>query len=69
MSVSIDPKDTDKPVVRCTECDRETDHYNVFRLPTNEERAVCWECLSRAERGFNAKRDFRRDSRFGVIPR
>lgn len=69
MTESIDPKSTDKPVERCAECDREVDHYNIFLTSTNEERVVCWECLARHEKGFNAKRDFRRDSRFGVIPR
>jgi hypothetical protein len=64
-----DPKDMDKPVARCTECDREVEHYNTFVMPTNETRVVCWECLQRQEKGFNAKRDFRRDSRRGVIPR
>jgi hypothetical protein len=64
-----DPKNVDKPVMRCDECDREVDHYNTFLLPTGEHRVVCRECLERAEKGFNAKRDFRRDSRRGVIPR
>ena len=64
-----DPKDMDKPLARCTECDREVEHYNTFVMPTNETRVVCWECLARQEKGFNAKRDFRRDSRRGVIPR
>jgi hypothetical protein len=68
MDVS-DPKNTDKPLVRCTECDREVDHYNDFLLPTGERRIVCWECIAREEKGFNAKRDFHRDSRRGVIPR
>ena len=58
-----------KPVVRCSECDRETDHYYTFLSPTNDERNVCWECQMREEKGFNAKRDFRRSSRRGVIPR
>ncbi|MCS6873355.1 MAG: hypothetical protein N2Z23_06555 [Pyrinomonadaceae bacterium] len=61
--------DKEKPVRRCYECDRETRYYNVFITPTNEERVVCWECLRREERGFFAKRDFHRMSRFGVIPR
>ena len=60
-----DPKDMDKPLARCTECDREVEHYNTFVMPTNETRVVCWECLQRQEKGFNAKRDFRRDSRAG----
>lgn len=69
MTAFIDPKSTDKPVERCAECDREVEHYNTFLSPTNERRIVCWECLERQEKGFNAKRDFRRSSRFGVIPR
>ncbi len=66
---SLDPKLTDKPAVRCSECDREVRHYNTFLSPINRTRIVCWECLAREEKGFNAKRDFRRMSRFGVIPR
>ena len=69
MIDSIDPKRTDKPVVRCTECDREVDHYNTFVSPTNETRAVCWRCLARQEKGFNAKSNFRREARSGFIPR
>jgi hypothetical protein len=69
MIESIDPKVTDKPVVRCAKCDREVDHYNTFVAPDNEALTVCWECLQREEKGFNAKRDFRRSSRRGVIPR
>ena len=65
----MDPKITEKPTARCSECDREVEHYNVFLAPTNDERIVCWECTLRAEKGFNAKRDFQRDSRRGVIPR
>lgn len=69
MITEIDPKQMDKPTVRCAECDREMDHYNIFISPTNEEKNVCWECLQRDEKGFFAKRDFRRNSRGGVIPR
>lgn len=58
-----------KEAVRCAKCDRVMDHYNTFISPTNETTDVCWECLEREEKGFNAKRDFRRSSRFGVIPR
>lgn len=58
-----------KPMAVCAECDRETDNYNTFLSPTNEPRVVCWECLARDEKGFNAKRDFRRAARSGVIPR
>ena len=69
MIDATDPKNTEKPTVRCSECDRETQHYNTFVSPTNEVRVVCWECTGRAEKGFNAKRTFGRDSRRGVIPR
>lgn len=69
MIETADPKSTDKPVARCMECDREVEHYNTFLSPTNDERVVCWQCTLREEKGFNAKRDFQRDSRSGVIPR
>jgi DNA-directed RNA polymerase subunit RPC12/RpoP len=69
MIETLDPKSTDKPEARCSECDREVEHYNTHLTSTNEARVVCWECLSRHEKGFNAKRDFRRDARSGVIPR
>jgi hypothetical protein len=69
MIEQIDPKLMDKTPVRCTECDREMDHYNIFISPTNEEKYVCWQCLQREEKGFFAKRDFNRRSRGGVIPR
>lgn len=69
MIESTDPKLTDKPAVRCAECDREMEHFNTFVSPTNERRNICWECLQRAEKGFNAKRDFRRGARTGYIPR
>lgn len=69
MIESNDPKQMEKPIARCSECDRETEHYNIFTSPTNETHNVCWQCLQREERGFFAKRDFRRNSRFGVIPR
>jgi hypothetical protein len=64
-----DPKNVDLPPARCTECDREVDHYNTFLQPTGEQTVVCWQCLQRREKGFNASPDFRRDSRRGVIPR
>ena len=60
---------TEKPPVRCSECDRVMDHYNEFVSPTNEKKIVCWECQMREEKNFFAKRDFRRSSRRGVIPR
>ncbi len=69
MIASMDPKTEDKPLTRCSECDREVGHYNTFISPRNEERAVCWECLAREEKGFNAIRGFARMSRRGVIPR
>ena len=65
----IDTKETDKPAMRCAECDREMEHYNIFLSPTNEEKVVCWECLEREEKGFFAKRGFRREARGGDIPR
>lgn len=64
-----DPKMMERPLARCTECDREVEHYNTFLLPTGERRVVCWECIAREEKGFFAKRDFQRASRRGVIPR
>ena len=64
-----DRKANGLPPARCTECDRVMEHYNTFVMPDNETRVVCWECLQRQEKGFNAKRDFQRDSRRGVIPR
>jgi len=69
MISEIDPKVLDKPLARCTICDREVEHYNTFYSATDEPRTVCWECLAREEKGFNAKRDFHRSSRRGVIPR
>lgn len=69
MVESSDPKNMDKPLSRCSDCDRETEHYNEFISPTNVRRNVCWECLGREEKGFFAKKDFRRQSRRGVIPR
>ncbi len=62
-------EETPKETARCSECDREMEHYNVFISPTNEKKIVCWECMTRDEKGFFAKRDFRRSSRRGVIPR
>lgn len=69
MNTEIDPKQMDKPIVRCAECDREVDHYNVFLSPTNEEKYVCWECMQRGDKGFFTKRTFKRSARGGVIPR
>lgn len=64
-----DPKEIPTISVRCAVCDREMQHYNTFISPTNEERTICWQCLEREEKGFNAKRDFRRGARHGYIPR
>jgi hypothetical protein len=50
-------------------CDREVDHYNTFVTAHDEQEVVCWECMQREEKGFFNKRDFRRTSRRGVIPR
>jgi hypothetical protein len=69
MTEAIDPKITEKPPVRCSECDREVDHYNTFVSPTNERTDICWECLAREEKGFFAQRGFRRGARTGYIPR
>lgn len=69
MVESIDPKITEKPPARCAECDRVMEHYNEYVSPTNERRIVCWECQMRDEKNFFTKRDFRRRSRHGVIPR
>ena len=64
-----DPKEIELKAVRCSECDREMTHYNTFVSPTNVEQVICWQCLARKEKGFNAKRDFRREARSGYIPR
>ncbi len=69
MIETTDPKNTNKKFERCSECDRVVDHYNTFLSPTNEERIICWECLEREEKGFNASRDYQRRARSGVIPR
>ncbi|MEP7149346.1 MAG: hypothetical protein ABI857_10730 [Acidobacteriota bacterium] len=69
MTEAIDPKTIDRDPVRCEECDREMGHYNTFVTPSNERRNVCWECLSRQEKGFFTHRDFRRGARSGYIPR
>lgn len=69
MIENLDPKITEKPETRCSECDRLVEHYLTEISPTNERKVICWECRSREEKGFNAKRDFSRNSRTGVIPR
>lgn len=58
-----------RETARCSECDREMEHYNVFISPINDAKIVCWECQMRDEKNFFAKRDFQRSSRRGVIPR
>ncbi len=65
----IDPKKMNKPTVRCSECDREVEHYNTFLSPTNITHIICWECLEREEKGFNASREYHRVARTGLIPR
>jgi len=69
MIESIDPKVTEKPVARCSRCDREVEHYNTFLMPDNDVRVLCAECLARIEKGFNTARDYRRHARSGFIPR
>lgn len=59
----------DKPPARCVECDRVMEHYITFTSPTNEDRNVCWQCYDRCEKGFNTRRGFRREARYGDIPR
>ncbi len=66
---TIDPKVTDREPARCSICDRVMDHYNVWIGPTNSTRVICWQCQAREEKGFNAKRGFRRGARSGYIPR
>ena len=67
--ISVDHKKLEVTVARCTECDREVDRYNTYVSPANEQVVICWECQQRSDKGFNAKRDFARTSRRGVIPR
>jgi hypothetical protein len=69
MTDTTDPKITDKPEARCHDCDRNVTHYNVWLDADGAERISCWQCTARDEKGFNAKRDFHRSSRRGVIPR
>lgn len=69
MIESIDPKIIKNNAARCSECDREMTHYNEWLSPNGSMRVICWQCLARTEKGFNAKRDFRRGARSGVIPR
>lgn len=69
MIDSFDPKTTEKPRQRCTQCDREMEHYNVWFDASGSLNVVCWECKAREEKGFFAHRGFRRGARTGVIPR
>ena len=69
MIEAIDPKNTEKPLARCAECDREREHYNILLSPSNEQKVVCWECMEREQKGLFAKRTFRRGARNGFIPR
>ena len=69
MTATTESNLTDKPVARCSECDREVTHYNIFVSPTDEKTVICWQCRARDEKGFNADRNFHRTSRRGVIPR
>ncbi len=52
-----------KSIVRCAECDREVDNYVTFLSPTNETQNVCWDCQQRADKGFNTKREWKRNAR------
>jgi hypothetical protein len=69
MIESTDPKVTGRTAARCSECDRVKTHYNEWLSPAGETSVICWQCLERAEKGFNAKRNFHRGARTGVIPR
>ncbi len=62
-------EETPSETARCSECDREMEHYNIFLSPTNEEKVICWECLGREEKGFFTKRGWGREARHGDIPR
>jgi hypothetical protein len=64
-----DPKNMTRPLARCSECDTEVEHYNVFISPANEPKIVCWECMQRAEKGFISNRPYYRQARSHTIPR
>lgn len=68
-SVFTNPNILQRPVAKCSVCDRETTHYNEIVSPTNAASIICWNCQMREEKGFNAKSGFRRMARRGVIPR
>jgi len=69
MIDSMDPKETTRPVIRCSECDNEVEHYNTFISPTNEPWNVCWECMQRQEKGLIGNRPYYRQARSHTIPR
>ncbi|HMT07806.1 MAG TPA: hypothetical protein PKA82_07355 [Pyrinomonadaceae bacterium] len=69
MNTTLDPTMIEKPLVRCSDCDEEVSNYNVFLSPTGDEEVICWRCLAREEKGFNATPGFQRLGRRGVIPR
>ncbi len=69
MAYTFEPKPTRRPPARCSECDREETHFNEILTPDGGKRTVCWRCLAREEKGFNAAPGFHRQSRRGVIPR
>lgn len=63
------PNVLERPLAKCSECDRETRYYNRLISPDNSSRVVCWQCQMRSEKGFNTKPGFRRMARQGFIPR
>lgn len=69
MTEMTKTESTNLAEARCSSCDREVTHYNTFISSTDEKSVICWQCLSRTEKGFNADRNFHRTSRRGVIPR
>lgn len=68
-NVFTNPILLERPLAKCSVCDRETTHYNVIISPTDSAETICWTCLMREEKGFNARKGFRRMARRGVIPR
>lgn len=52
-----------RPLERCFECDEETAYYNIFISPTNERKVICWECLSKEEKGFTARYGYSRGAK------
>lgn len=51
------------PMVRCSQCDRESDHIVTFVSPSNDIINVCWSCQTRSDKGFNTKAEFSRTRR------